>query len=446
MATARSTQGYTVRLDDETALGTAGGNVDKEVRLAAAPTIPTATRQLQEQPNIGAENANDASDKPIPFEPGQMDALTLPIHIRRGATTNTPPLYYFGLSGGFAGDIGADTDVDDGTPAADEFITTGNVFGDTADHYGKAVLVQLANDTTYYPCLLADYDHGSLTAKPMMDCPTIPGDNNLIKRMFNLWTDPSAIAAADTLQFVANTRGDYSDGTGAEYLSYTLAGCSMSNGFGDITINKEGAVVLSPNFHVADTAITDELLDAATFLEGNTSGATTSSFQTNEGSNFRCEFAAYAAGGGITAATVNMLSATIRTGVSTIPVDGIGGTNKNGWQSYMARVVPPECDLQILLDSNYMNDSSAGYEAITGNQDMYLGLVWTTESLDVPASGIWMPRCYQYAPPDVEMFGENYQIMTLHLRGTAPAYTGSPTTNGSSGMSPIVIAVHGQAS
>ena len=48
-ATAYSTQGWTIGVANETALGTTGSY--KDWRLADAPTIPTETRQLIEQAN-----------------------------------------------------------------------------------------------------------------------------------------------------------------------------------------------------------------------------------------------------------------------------------------------------------------------------------------------------------------------------------------------------------
>lgn len=441
--TAYSTQGYTIRLDGESALGVAANAPDKDIRLAEAPTLPVATRELEAQPNIGHENAADVRDRPLPFETVRESSLVLPIHVRRGLLTAYPPLIYFLKSGGWTiTDSVVDT-VTSGAPAVGSFDCSASIFG-AADTYGGAVLVETTANAKWTPCLLALYDDApSKTCTPVMDLPSIAAVGGDVKRMYTATVNPAPIDAADTLQFVYAGRGLH---TSAPDLAWTYAGCALAD-LGEIAINRDGAVVLKPSFHVADISNVAETMNAASFLEGGTTAGSASHYQRNESSNFAFRMTAFDAAGGITAAPQQMISATIRPNITTVVIPGIGSTScLNGIQGYMQRVAAPEVDVTILMDQDYIDDASKGVEALTGNQFTYLEFTWATTSMEVPASGIWLPKCYQYAPPDFDLFNETTIMCTLHFRASAPEYTGSPTTNGSPGMSPIVIAIHSQAS
>jgi hypothetical protein len=433
MTTAVSVQGNTVRIDTESALATADNGLDKDIRLADNPTLPMSSRMLADQPNIGHENPSDGSDKPIPYEAGIESGLTLPIHIRRGATTSMPPLMYFLQSGGWTiTDSVADTVTAPGV-AVDDFDVDASIMG-AADKYGAAVLVETATGV-YEPTLLASYDDApDKTCKPTMDLPAIAAAGGDVIRMRTATVNPAPVGADETLNVTGDSRGD----------TTICSGCALAD-LGEIAIGRDGAVVLSPTFHVADVSLAASALDAATFLEGDGTSAAVSHIQRQETSNFKVQIGAFLPGGGITNATIEIESATIRPNITTVPIPGIGSSScVNGWQGYQQVVAFPEVDITLLKDLDYLTDASKGIESVDANQNTYIAFIWGTTDLDVPAYGIWLPCCYQYAPPDIERFGGHSQLTTLHFRAQSPKFTGSTTTPGSAGMSPIYIAIHSQ--
>jgi hypothetical protein len=433
-------------MDSESALGTADNGIDKDVRLAAAPTVPTATRELAAQANLGHEGAAEfVQDAPIPYEMVRPDSLTLPVNIRRAATTGTPPLMTMLQSGGWTiKDSVADT-VTTGAPVVGDFDATASILG-AADYYGGAVLVETVAATTWQPSLLASYDDApDKTCIPVMDLPAISAVGGDIIRTFTATVNPSVVAATETLTFNLSTRGDY---TTAPDLDFTYSGCAMAD-LGAIEISREGgAVVLNPTFHVSDIAVGASTLNAASFAEGDGTDATTSHIQRQESSNFKFEMAAYAPAGGITYATHEFISATITPNVTTIPIDGIGSTScLNGAQGYVQRIAMPTVDVTILADHDWIDSATKGMQAVGAavNQLTYLGFVWATGDVNVTSSAIWLPACRQIAPPEFDLFNDRYQLVTLHFGATAPKYTGGATVNTSAAMSPIVIAIAGEA-
>jgi len=249
------------------------------------------------------------------------------------------------------------------------------------------------------------------------------------------------VGATETLTFTLSTRGDH---TTAPDLAFTYGGCALAD-LGSIEISRDGgSVVLNPVFHVADIAVGADTLDAASFAEGDGTSAATSHIQRQETSNFKFQMGAFAAAGGITYNTEQLVSATINPNVTTIPIDCVGDSScLNGWGGYVQRIAQPTVDVTILADHDFIDDSSKGIQSVDGNQFTFLSFIWGTTDLDVPAYGIWLPKCVQIAPPEFDFFNDRYQLMTLHFGATAPKWTNSTTTNTSTGMSPIVIAIHG---
>jgi hypothetical protein len=427
-------------MDSESALGTADNGIDKDIRLAGPPTVPTATRELEAQANLGHEGATQfLDDKPLAYETGRESSLTLPIKIRRGATTGIPPLMYFLQSGGWTITDSAVDTVTAGAPAVDDFDATASILG-AADTYGAAVLVESVANTYWEPALLAKYDDApDKSCVPAMDLPAIAAVGGDIIRMRTATVNPSEVGAAETLTFVLDTRGDY---TAAPDLAYTYSGCALAD-LGPIEINKEGSVTLNPVFHVADISVGAGALDAASFLSGDGTSSATSHVQRQESSNFKVQYGTFAAAGGITNGTLQMESATITPNITTIPVIGIGGTNVNGWQSYMQKVAMPTIDLTVIADHDFIDSATKGYESVDANEFTYLAFVWGTTDLDVPSYGFFFPACRQIAPPELDPFNEKYQLMTLHFGASAPKFTGGATTNTSTAMSPMYIAIHG---
>jgi hypothetical protein len=431
-------------MDTESALGTAAGAA-KDIRLEEAPTIPTDTVQLERQANMGQSNASSFSDPPIPFETIREGALTVPIAIRRGATTGVPPLMTMLESAGWlVTNSAVDTTIAaGGYQSATDFDLDASLFG-AADAYNVAVLVELDNGV-YHPTLLYMYDDApDKTCLAMMGLPSGGGsDGNAVIVMRSATVFPRQVPTTKTLQFDVSTRGTY-DGDDND-LNVLCTGCAMSD-LGEITINNEGIVKINPVFHVADVTHQEVDLTTDDFAEGNGTDAATS-FPTvhQTSSSFRFQFGDYVAAGEISASCLQMLSATIRPNITTVFIEGHGcGSTLNGVQGYMQVVAQPEVELQLLMDEDYFSGASNGVESLDANVDKTIIFSWGTTDLDRTAALIALPRCEQVIAPTFAPFGETKQVMTATYGAKAPALTGASVANGSTGMSPIVIAIHGQ--
>ncbi len=433
LTTAVSNQGGTVRIDSESALGTADNGIDLDIRLAGEPTWPPVTRELTEQPNVGHENAGNVDDKPIVSEKVQPSSMTLPINVRRAKSTNIPPLTYMLQSGGWTTtDSVADT-VTTGTADVDDFDCTASIFG-AADTYGAMVLVETVANTTWEPALIAKYDDApDKQCVPVMDLPSMAAIGGDVIRMRTSTVNAAPVGVAETLSVVGDNRGE----------EITCSGCALAD-LGEININQDGAVVLNPVFHVADAAISTNSLGAESYLDGYGTDGTISYLQLQNQTNFKVQMGVFAAAGGITNASIEIESAVIRPNITTEVVPGFGSSScVNGAQAYMQIVAAPEVDITFLRDDDFLNDGSKGIEAQTANQFTYIGFVWATDDINKPASAIILPKCYQWQPPTYTREGHS-QLMTVHYKASSPAFTGGATSNGSTAMSPIYIGIHGQ--
>lgn len=443
MPTAYSTQGNTVSVDIETSLGVGTGS-PIEHRIEEAIVHPTASRQLEPQANLGHALAAKRSDKPIPYERYRESELTLAHKIRRGASTNVPPMITILESGGWKVTSTADTTVATYT-GVDDFDSTDSIVA--GDAYGVPILVELSNGT-YYPTLLAKYDDApDKTCTPAMDLPSATEAGKAIKRMFSATIDPSEIGGTKTLKIEASTRGQH---TTAPDLTWAMSGTALAS-IDPIEIAGDGSVVITTQHHVTDMEVFASTFAAESFQSGTTTTAETSYPVVRQDSQlFRFEMAAFDPAGGITATDACLLKATITPGVTAEYVPGVGSAScVNGAQSFMQRIADEgaaQIELELLFDIDYWNDAGKGMQDLTANQDTYIGFVWQTDTLDRTAAGIWAPRCYQLEPAEADPYGENYiKCMVKYVADTAE-WTGETFGNSNTGNSPIIIGIHGQES
>lgn len=452
MATAYSTQGNNFEVTVESSLGTAAGTTYKW-RLEDAPTIPTESRQVEQQGNRH-RLATRWGDPPINYEAAQESALSLSMFPRRGSGTNQAPLMTLLESGGWTLEDSAVDSQTAGAPAVGDFDAAADLFGG-ADTYNAAVLVETVAGTTWYPTLLMEYDDDpDRQCTPAMDLPAIAAVGGDILRMKTAHVSAAAVPSNKTLTCEFTSRGK--EGV-SNYTQVKMAGCALAD-LGEITINRDSTVKFNPTLHVADVSIVDSLMDkeATNDYQSGTESLTTYSVPPCrvESSLFRFEFApgGYLATGGITNANLEFISAVVRPNITTVPIPGVGSSScLNGIQGYMQRVARPECEITILCDEDYYSSTAYGFEQSTASTRVpsHLGFVWGISDMDAAdpagtALGIWMPRAELIKSPTMEMFGDHSVLMTLTFGATAPEFTqdSGGISNGDPNASPIVIAMY----
>lgn len=422
MTTAYSTQGRVVRYGVQSDLVTKS-TYTASVKPEEAGTFPTDEFLAEPQSNLGHENAFDRSDEPILYKGVRENAITIPIAVRTSnAAAVVPTLATFAESGGCNVDVSDNDTIATYTSTTDFTLTTG--LG--ANKNGQAILVEL-DDGTYWPTLLADYVHSTTTCTPGMALPSASSVSNATYRMYTITPQTGQVTASKLLSLAVETRGLY---TSAPDLGWNYTGCALG-AWGEITIEPGGQVMLSPTFHCADV---DVLADALA-----TEAATDTTYKQRNYGNFRFELGAANASGAISSTHMELLKATINLGSITTAIPGEGSTDVlNSIQGYMATMPEaPTITLELLMDKAYWE----AFDNSPAQTNQYLSFLWPTTDLNVPASGLWFPNCYQSASPVAEIHGSDYIKCTLVYTATAPTY-GSATANNATGMAPWYMAVH----
>lgn len=420
MTTARSTKGRTVGIAVQSSLTNQPSSFG-EIRTHEAITFPTEVSLAEVQPNMGHNNAFDWTDEPIVFEGVRENGMTIPVAFRRGATTTQPPIATLAESGGCGVYASADDTIATYTDEGDWTNT-----GSSDDDEGYfAHLVEL-DSGLYWPTLMASVD--SSNSIPSMALPSASSATNTLTRMHTIFAQSTQVDNSKLLAAKVNTRGAH---TSTEDLAWLMYGCSLGT-FGDISIEPQGQLTMSPTFHVADVEQTSDAIAPETFID-------TTFLQRNQG-EFRFEFGTADENGDIASGFLELLTATITLGHTTTPIPGDGSAScLNSIQGYMASTPEqPKVVLELLMDKTYWETFTT-----TGNLNKYLGFVWPTTNLNVPAYGIWLPNCYQIASPVADVASENYLKVTVTYGANAAL---SGVGSGETGASPWYMAIHGQAS
>jgi hypothetical protein len=427
MVAAKSTKGYTIGFVQQASLTDQPTTGFDEMRLQEAPAFPTSEEMAEAQTNLGHENAYNWADEPITFKQVRENELTLPVVVRRAATTGVPPLAELAESGGCAVYSYADDTVATSTTNAFTLTT-----GLGADKSGAGILVPQSGGE-YYPSLMSDYDDLTNTVNLAMDLPSaalLAGD---VKRMYSITPQTGQVDASKLLSFLVSTRGAH---TSDEDLAWYLRGCALGS-FGEMTIEPNGTMMVSPTLHVADVDLSAVALAAESFRD-------TTYYQKNNGL-FRFEFGNAAAAGAVASGYLELLTATVTLNHVSKPIPGEGSSDVlSSIQGYMADVEEqPLVVLELLMDKTYWDEFST-----TGNINKHIGFVWPTDNLAVPASGLWLPNCYQKEPPVAEPFGEFFMKCTVTYAATAPKFSqtnGDDFSNNSTSMAPWVLAISGES-
>ncbi|MCP4640602.1 MAG: hypothetical protein GY851_09225 [bacterium] len=441
-ATAYPTQGNTIGVANETALGTTGSY--KDWRLSADPTIPTETRQVIEQANRH-DLATDFTDNPVEYEAGMESALTTPMNIRRGLTTQTAPFMDVCAAAGMQIEDSAADTVTTGAPAVGDFDADDALFG-TADCYNSAVLLETVAGTTWEPTLLMEYDTApDKQCTPAMDAPSIAAVGGDILRMKTAHPFARQVptTATKSIEFTSRAAENVSNNQ-----TFVAKGCAVAD-LGTFEVNRDGVLSIAPVWHCADVSTGDTAIASNDYQDTGvpTCHANSSLF------TFQFSPGGFSAAGGIANAELELISASINPGITTVPVEGVGSAAcLNGWQGYMATIAQPTAELTVLCDADYWDSATVGIQDGMDNTDSYLGFTWgisngygTTDIGTGTALGIWMPRCKLLKSPTAELFNGKV-LATLTYGGTAPKWTqdSGSISNGDPNAAGICFAMYQQ--
>jgi hypothetical protein len=402
-----STQGKTLMYRTESALGTGSGTL-QNLRFTEG-TFPTDSRILVANPNGGHAHSFNVDDHGIPIEMYREGALSFTTEIRGPATPgNKPPIVTLMESAGCtATAMGGDTTVA-GTPAVDTVELTDDYGG-----FGLACAVELAG-SKYFPILAADYSASTIT--PTMDLPSAPSASNTVANMYCVIPSTGALAATDTIELVANTRGTQSSGQDLSFR-YNAVSCS---GIGELSFKYGEAPKMSFTFNVGKLTEESDAIAEETFYD--------SAKMCVIDDNFEAAYATYDMGGGITRNVFHLLECTFVWGFKVIPIMASGGGSVAGLQGYIQVADPnPKITITGLYDSSWqslLQDENDSYKYFHFVQPCVY------DEGNESAFGLWLPKCRlsTEAPVTHDFVGGEYIKSTTTWDVTTEAFTNSGTT------------------
>jgi len=402
---AKSTQGFELQLDVESALGVGAGSLFN-VRLAENPTIPTIVKQVADVTVKGFSHFAD-QDAPVTYEAAQENGVTLPMHILRATTGAVPPLAVVGESAGMTATSEADdTAKTSGTHTVSKTeLTTGA----SGSGYGACYLVYDDTADIWWPSLVALY--GGTTATWMYKLANAQSDLAPVARMYSLTPESRQVPTDKTLKMILNTRAIYTSG---DDWAYTMLGCACSS-LGTLEIVPNQVPVLSPTFHVADVARSAVAMSNESFRDTQAKMVVGGNFFAGIGESKGA--IGYATGGLERTNEFNLLKATIDFGVSVVPIPGTGSSCVNNVQGYMAQYDPAAAQITIekVMPADYdpsqikeWDDDSTKEFAI----QLVQGVSGTATDPTVPCYGFFAPRCHLKSEPVHDPFGEAFHKVT----------------------------------
>lgn len=414
---AKNSQGATLGYVQESSLGTNGGSFS-EIRYASELTLPTDTRIMIANPNLGHQHAADKSDVPVIVEKFRDGALKVMTRIRRSGSADTaPPIADFFESMGC-------TIATNGKTTIDSYTST-TAFDLVADEgaVGNAGLLEL-NSGVYYPVLAAEYATQDVT--PGMAIPSASLATNDWEVMTTIWPRSQQVPSTKTLAFEHHSRATHTTG---DDLSHEYQGCACS-AVDDLVLKHGEAPEMGFNFTVGKIDQKSDAIAAESFACGAKFAVIND--------DFRFEYATASAAGGIARADLTPEEVTITFGITCVPILGEGDGVFAGMQGYILQFGIPKVKILATFDKDYWDEMEGS------NTKKYIGIVQPTRALTTPAFGFWMPNSYldPENPPVVDFTGKEYVRGTVTYIGTCAGYS-SDTLNSEAGAAPWYFAISG---
>ena len=422
-------QGEVLSYAMETALGVDDATFTDIRFQQDSLTLPSHTRTLLPNPNVGHRHAYDRSDKAIPIQAFLDGGLSFSQFIRRASPANTdPPLAFFFESAGW--NIARNTV----TTVASYVSTTQWDLGDSGVAYGtpgEFVLVKIEDGTSsldefYYPVLIAAKATDTIT--PGMALPAATADTEPIEVMTTMWPRSRVVPATKTLSFFHNSRATHTTG---EDLAHEFAGCALKI-VGSMTLKPNEAPVLSWTFHVGVVDQQSDAIANEAFADSEKYAVVTHDCRVELGNSVDA--------GGVARGDAILQEATVDFGFECVPRMGYGAGTLAGLQGYVLRATQP----RITLTADYSKDYWDDVEGTNASQ--YLSIVQPTSDLDTPAFAVCMPKCH-IDHENTLILDRSADIVTCTVPyiGSVADYN-SENDNDEPGAAPIYFGVSGASS
>lgn len=427
----------TLSVDLEESLGTAAGS-PVDVRFDSIELNRTTTRYLQEN-HIGGHYNPYSREKPIPFEKCSENAFSITDRIRRPTANDGTPIMQYLLESAAINHTVSDNDTTiTGTPAVDSIEMTANI-----TNQGDAVLVEQSTDF-HVPMLVADETGSVLT--PMVDFAAVPSVDDAITQMhtFSLATNstkPYVVESDKTLTCRYNSHGRYSAAYGDFSILYSGCACGSID---TISLKINEYPTIKYNMHAAKIDIAANTIGAESFND--------SAQYVLINDDFFFSFANTDVAGGVTLTSKKLVSAEVMLNHTVTPMWATGGGTYGGIVGYRVEPASPTIHVRGYFegDSGLENEMITQLETLASSTaDKCIKIAQPTRNLDVPALGIWAPRCH-LAPGD-ESFkadmigGENGRIAFDATFVCNVTGLDSTTTVTSTYSSPVYIGISSEA-
>jgi hypothetical protein len=399
--TAASTQGSKISYAKQSAFGTPQTTGFKDIRVEGEPTAGTPVGEGN-IPNTVFADPNQ-NDKPIIIKKAMESAFTIGSLLRQPASVGGVSWAQAMFESG-----GYTTLLDSVGSTVDTGSTAGSIIA-ASDNFevGEIVLVELDNGE-FVHVLIAAYSAGTIT--PAMDLPSIPSVGNTITKVLTV------------------TPGNTGSVAGSDLLTVKATIKAQDGGSDEIIVGQDvGLMSLADlNLEPGETVVLEATLGASD-LSGSTGALGSNDFADSELHTLFNEpyfqFAAASASGGISAAYNKIMSATFTWNVTCEQTRGLGDpTCKNNIQGYMQTVEPCKLVVEMLYDSDKLDDF-----APSTNASKYIGIIQPAASALHPSFSLFIPNAHQVEAPKQEAWTNTEHRVTVTYTGR-PAGFNSTTT------------------
>jgi len=387
--TPRSSQGSTLEMAVETAIGVPGAY--SHIRYNDGLAHDTTSRDSVPNANKGHAHFANTDDMPVIYNAYKESAITLPVGIRRGITGADPPIVHLFRSCGCNVATTPATTVAVATSQTQ--ITTTADIGGAANFNGRAINLELddiVGTGTIFPTLVADYVTGTKVCIFQMGIPSITAAARDIYKTYTITPRTRKVPVDKTLAFRRKTRLQH---TAAPDMAWTYTGCAATPGSLSITPNtvpEWSWDVTAAKREVGAVALANEVFSDTEILNAVDSRA---SFG----------FAAYDANGAIAYACANIIEAEWNPGIKAEPIPGYGCTAQlGGLQGYMAGYEPSTLRVVAVFDVTRWTE----FETMPQAAHRYIHLVQPGSLVTDPCWGLWMPRAKMINAPTADFSGK----------------------------------------
>ena len=364
----------------------------KSVRVEGEPTVVTPA-ETAVPVNTLTINPYDG-EPPVTTSQYVDGALTLTTVLRKPTTPGADSFIVEAFkSGGYQVASSDDTTVDDEESAVDEF----DMDGATAVLSGEGGHILLPTGR-YFPFLSSSTTEG--TVVPSMALPEIPADDAVI-----LGADTVSPGAPGITTDWLSFRHWNQMKSGANWVYHLLTGCGMES-CGDIVVERGTLPSVEMTFR------------AATVTRGTGAALPEDDFSEAVGiqvwEDVLFGYATASTDGGIAAAYLSAIKATLTPGVVTVPVPESGSdADHGGLAAHLSNPddARPRLTVEIVATESFLDDWEVVTAGVRG-VSRYISLV-QPGTAGAPGTGIFCPSARLIEQPSPEPYGSDYEKMTL---------------------------------